>query len=220
MDDARSSLIPTFLTEQLERVANRALQYAPLTRLQLQKLQGKSFGIELQRPHFPLLVSVTRKGLLFQSHWEGGADVSIRGPAVALLRQLSKGDNTPASLMQAGIEIDGDQQLAQQFVKVLQNLDLDLESMLGDLIGDLAAHQITEVARTGLGWLGRAGKSLLQQSRNFLADERNVVVTSRQFTRFRDDVETLREDTDRVEARLRNLQQTLANRTDKEDVEP
>ena len=220
MDDARSSLIPTFLTEQLERVANRALQYAPLTRLQLQKLQGKSFGIELQRPHFPLLVSVTRKGLLFQSHWEGGADVSIRGPAVALLRQLSKGDNTPASLMQAGIEIVGDQQLAQQFVKVLQDLDLDLESMLGDLIGDLAAHQITEVARTGLGWLGRAGKSLLQQSRNFLADERNVVVTSRQFTRFRDDVETLREDTDRVEARLRNLQQTLANRTDKEDVEP
>ena len=57
MDDARSSLIPTFLTEQLERVANRALQYAPLTRLQLQKLQGKSFGIELQRPHFPLLIS-------------------------------------------------------------------------------------------------------------------------------------------------------------------
>src|SRR5262245_18047483 len=67
MDANRQSLLPTFVTEQLERVANRALHYAPLTRLQLHKLEGKSFGIELQRPHFPLLVSVTRKGLLFQS---------------------------------------------------------------------------------------------------------------------------------------------------------
>jgi ubiquinone biosynthesis accessory factor UbiJ len=220
MDANRESLIPTFLTEQLERVANRALQYAPLTRLQLHKLEGKSFGIELQRPHFPLLISVTRKGLLFQSHWEGSADVSIRGPAVALLRQLRAEDTTPASLMRNGIELEGDQALAQQFVKVLKDLDIDLESALGDLIGDVAAHQIAEVARTGLDWLNRAGKTLLQQSRNFLAEERKVVLTPRQFHRFRDDVEELREDTDRLEARLRQLQQRVNARANPEEVKP
>lgn len=220
MDANRQSLLPTLVTEQLERMANRALQYAPLTRLQLQKLQGKSFGIELQRPSFPLLISVTRKGLLFQSHWEGSADVSIRGPAVALLRQLRQDDTTPAALMRGGIEIEGDQQLAQQFVKVLKDLDIDLESALGDLIGDVAAHQITEIARTGLDWLGRAGKTLLQQSRNFLAEERNVVITPRQHARFRDDVEELREDTDRLEARIRQLQDRVANRPAQEEVKP
>ncbi|HVL01266.1 MAG TPA: SCP2 sterol-binding domain-containing protein [Dongiaceae bacterium] len=212
MDANRQSLLPTFVTEQLERVANRALHNAPLTRLQLHKLEGKSFGIELQRPHFPLLVSVTRKGLLFQSHWEGSADVSIRGPATALLRQLRQDDTTPAALMRAGIEVDGDQLLAQQFVKVMKDLDIDLESILGDLIGDLAAHQVTEIARTGLDWLGRAGKALLQQSRTFLTEERKVLLTPRQHARFRDDVEALREDTDRLEARLRQLQQHVANR--------
>jgi ubiquinone biosynthesis protein UbiJ len=220
MDANRESLIPTFLTEQLERVANRALQYAPLTRLQLHKLEGKSFGIELQRPHFPLLISVTRKGLLFQSHWEGSADVSIRGPAVALLRQLRAEDTTPASLMRSGIELEGDQALAQQFVKVLKDLDIDLESALGDLIGDVAAHQIAEVARTGLDWLNRAGKTLLLQSRNFLAEERKVVLTPRQFHRFRDDVEELREDTDRLEARLHQLQSRLATRSHQDEVNP
>lgn len=220
MDAHRQSLLPTLVTEQLERMANRALHYAPLTRLQLQKLQGKSFGIELQRPAFPLLISVTRKGLLFQSHWEGSADVSIRGPAVALLRQLRQDDTTPAALMRGGIEIEGDQQLAQQFVKVLKDLDIDLESALGDLIGDLAAHQVTEIARTGLDWLGRAGKTLLQQSRNFLAEERNVVITPRQHARFRDDVEALREDTDRLEARIRQLQDRVANRPAQEEVKP
>ncbi len=220
MDANRQSLLPTLVTEQLERVANRALHYAPLTRLQLQKLQGKSFGIELQRPHFPLLISVTRKGLLFQSHWEGSADAGIRGPAVALLRQLRQDNTTPAALMRGGIEIIGDPQLVQQFVKVLKDLDLDLESALGDLIGDVAAHQISEIARTGLDWLGRAGKTLLQQSRNFLAEERNVVITPRQFSRFRDDVEALREDTDRLEARLRQLQQQVNSPSNKEEVKP
>ena len=209
MDTHRQSLIPTFLTEQLERVANRALYYAPLTRMQLHKLEGRSLGIELQRPHFPLLVSVTRKGLMFQSHWEGGADVTLRGPAVALLRQLRNEDNTPGSLMRHGIELEGDQALAQQFVKVLKDLDIDLESALGDLIGDLAAHQVVEVARSGLGWLGRAGKSLLQQSRHLLAEERKVVVNTRQFDGFRSKVEQLREDTDRLEARLRLLRDRL-----------
>lgn len=220
MDEHRQSLIPTLLTEQLERVANRALDYAPLTRLQLRKLQGKSLGIELQRPHFPLLVSVTRKGLLFQSHWEGGADVTLRGPAIALLRQLRSDDNTPGSLMRAGIELDGDQQLAQQFVKILKDLDIDLETALGDLIGDVAAHQISEIARTGLDWLGRAGKTLLQQSRHFLAEERKVVITPTQFSRFRDDVEELREDTDRLEARLQLLRARLAPASTQEDVQP
>ena len=41
MDTHRQSLIPAFLTEQLERAANRALYYAPVTRLQLTKLKGK-----------------------------------------------------------------------------------------------------------------------------------------------------------------------------------
>lgn len=220
MDANRESLIPTFLTEQLERVANHALQYAPLTRMQLHKLDGKSFGIELQRPHFPLLISVTRKGLLFQSHWEGSADVSIRGPAVALLRQLREEDTTPAALMRSGITLEGDQALAQQFVKVLKDLDIDLESALGDLIGDVAAHQISEIARTGLDWLKRAGQTVLQQSRHFLAEERQVLVTPPQFARFRDDVEQLREDTDRLEARLHQLQSRLATRSNQDEVNP
>jgi len=195
-------------------VANRALHYAPLTRMQLHKLEGKSLGIELQRPYFPLLVSVTRKGLLFQSHWEGSADVTLRGPAVALLRQLREEDNTPAALMRHGIELQGDQALAQQFVKVLKDLDIDLESALGDLIGDLAAHQVVEVARTGLSWLNRAGKSLVQQSRHFLAEERKVVITRPDFEGFRNKVEQLREDTDRLEARLRMLRDRLLHDND------
>lgn len=209
MDEHRQSLIPIFLTEQLERAANRALYYAPVTRLQLTKLKGKSLAIELQRPNFPLLMAVGKRSLSFQNRWETPADVTIRGPAIALLRQIGREDISPAELMQSGIEVEGDQQLAQQFLQVLRDLDLDLETALGDLIGDVAAHQISDLARVGFGWLKTTAKTVLNQSRHMIAEEKEWVLTPRKFQRFQSDVEELRADTDRLQARIRRLQKTL-----------
>ncbi|RLT93071.1 SCP2 domain-containing protein [Ketobacter sp.] len=220
MDPQRQSLIPIFLTEQLERAANRALYYAPVTRLQLTRLKGKSLGIELQRPDFSLLMEVGKRRLSFQNHWDHEPDVTIRGPAVALLRQIGSEDATPADLMRLGIELEGDQQLAQQFLQVIRDLDLDLESALGDLIGDVAAHQVAEVAKVGFSWLRGAAKTVLQQSRHLIAEEREWVLTPRKFQRFQSDVEDLREDTDRLQARLQRLQNSLNPPTDENEPTP
>jgi len=209
MDQQRQSLLPLFLTEQLEHAANRALYYAPVTRLQLTKLKGKSLAIRLQRPDFALLMAVGKRSLHFQNHWEQDADVTISGPALALLRQLGTSDTSPADLMRLGITLEGDQQLAQQFLQVLRDLDLDLESILGDLIGDVAAHQISTAARVGLGWLKTTAKAVVNQSRHMLAEEKQWVLSRRHLQRFQSDVEDLREDTDRLQARLQRLHKQL-----------
>lgn len=209
MDPHRQSLIPVFLTEQLERAANRGLHYAPVTRMQLARMKGKSLALDLQRPHFPLLMEVGRRKLHFRNHWEEPADVILRGPALALLRQLGEDNNSPGRLMSLGIEIEGDQALAQEFLSILRGLDLDFESILGDLVGDMAAHQISQVARTGFRFLRSTARTVIQQSRHLLVDEQDWIISPRQFTLFRDDVDTLREDCDRVEARLKRLQARL-----------
>lgn len=209
MDQQRQSLIPLFVTEQLERAANLALNYAPVTRMQLSKLRGKSFALELQRPHFPLLMEVDRGNLYFQSHREGQADVTVRGPALALLKQINSDDQTPAALMAQGIEIEGDQQLAQQFMSILKDLDLDLELALGDLIGDMAAHQISEVARMGFGFLRSTTKAVLDQSRHLVVEERRLVIKRREFQRFEDKVTELRQGAERLQARINKLAATV-----------
>lgn len=211
MDEHRQSLIPLLITEQLERAANLALDYAPVTRMQLGKLRGKSFALELQRPHFPLLMEVSKRHVHFQSQWEGQVDVTVRGPAVALLKQINSNDQTPGAFMAQGIEIEGDQELAQHFMAILKDLDLDLESALGDLIGDMAAHQISEVARMGFGFLRNTAKAFLDQSRHLVVEERKLVVKRREFMRFEDDVSELRQDTERLQARLNKLKNQLPN---------
>ena len=111
--------------------------------------------------------------------------------------------------MQLGIEVEGDQQLAQQFLQVIRDLDLDLESVLGDLIGDVAAHQISDLARVGFGWLRTTASTVLNQSRHLLAEEKEWVLSPRKFQRFQRDVEDLRADTDRLQARIQRLHQSL-----------
>lgn len=217
MDTHRQSLIPIFITDQLERAANRALQYAPITRMRLVGLKGQSFALELQRPHIPLLIQVDRRHVRFQSRWEQTADVTVRGPFFAVLRQLAAEDQTPAGLMRNGIEIEGDQELAQRFMTLLKELDLDLESILGDLIGDLAAHSISEVARTGFGWLKRAAGAALDQGRQLMQEDNNLIVSRAEFSHFQKRIEALTEDTERLQARTQRLQRQLQ---DQEEVKP
>ena len=214
MDPHRQSLIPVFLTQQLERTANRTLMYAPVTRMQLVKLKGRTLALELEKPHFPLYLAVGKRQLRFQSRWDAPADVTIRGPALSLLRQMSHQDNTPADLMKLGIEIDGDQQLAQQFLVILRDLDMDFESLLGDVVGDVAAHQISTVARVGLSWFRSTAKTVLQQSRHLLVEEQEWLISPQLFRRFRSDVEELREDSDRLQARLTRFQSRLQSRNE------
>ena len=209
MTEPQRSLLPVLVTEQLERAANRALRYAPLTRLQLRPLQGRTLALELQRPPLRLLIQVERRTLGFRSHWEEPADVTIRGPALGLLRQLPAREVGIGELMQAGIEIEGDQQLASQYMKILQELDLDLETALGDLIGDVAAHQFSGVARAGWDWFRTTTRTLVRQSRHWLGEEVEWVLTPRRLDTFEGEVNRLRQDTDRLQARLQRLQRRL-----------
>ena len=218
MDEHRQSLLPVFVVGQLEKAANRALKHAPLTRVQMAKLRGRSISIQLERPNFPLQIMIERKQFRFSSQWDEPSDTTISGPTVALMRQLGRQQSSPAELMKHNIVIEGDQELAQQFIKLMKELDVDFESILGDFIGDMAAHQIGEVTRGGIRWLKHTAKAVVKQTKHYLSEERALVVQPQEFDHFEQAVDTLREDTDRLEARIKRLIQnnSTANTNDKD----
>ena len=209
MDKHRRSLVPTFLIAQLERAANGALKYAPVTRIQMVPLKGHSLGIQLQRPAIPLQLCVDKRQIRIYSNWEMDTDVTIKGPAMSLVRQLTKNQTTPADLMQNGIEIDGDQELAEQFITLLRNLDLDFEGILADFIGDLAARQLGNFARTGLEIFHQAATTFAEQTKRFIAEDQAMVVGPSEFDQFKLEVDEIRQRGDRLQARLQNIQQQL-----------
>ena len=77
-------------------------------------------------------------------------------------------------------------------------------------MGDVAAHQIGNVARTAFGFARRARDTLLQNVAEYLQEEGRDVPSRTEAEEFLQGVDRLRDDVDRLEARLKLLEKRQA----------
>ena len=113
------------------------------------------------------------------------------------------GDVKPGS---GSIELTGDAGTAQAFQRLLAYGRPDLEEELSGVIGDAAAHGLGDLARSVSGW-ARSTKSVMEQNiAEYLQEESRSLPSRYEVDRFRARVDTLRDDTDRLAARLTRLE--------------
>jgi ubiquinone biosynthesis protein UbiJ len=113
----------------------------------------------------------------------------------------------PEALVQRGaVRIDGDAELAQQYRELGLLLRPDLEEELSRWVGDAAAHRAGTLARQLAGFARRAATTAVRNSAEYLAHERGDLVPRAEADAFFEGVDRLREDTDRLEARLAALE--------------
>jgi ubiquinone biosynthesis protein UbiJ len=78
----------------------------------------------------------------------------------------------------------------------------DLEELLARAVGDVPAHQIGHFTRLALRWSRGAARTTLTNIAEYLAHERRDLVPRNEGEQFLRAVDALREDVDRLEARL------------------
>ena len=205
------SLIPSLVTGQLERALNRALSYAPATRMRLKRLAGKSLGLDLRNPSVQLTLLMEKKGVRTLSHLEEAPDAVIAGPFFTVMRNMARETST-GQWLASGVELQGDTELIQQVSVILAEQDFDVEEPLSELIGDVAAHQLTRATRGAFGFLKKAGRTLLEESGNFLQSDGKALVSREDADDFYDDIDRLRADYDRLEARWQRLEKKIRDR--------
>ena len=111
------------------------------------------------------------------------------------------------------IEIIGDPVIARDFQRLLEHARPDLEEELSRFVGDLAAHQIGNAARFVADWGRRAVDTISLDVAEFLQEESRDLPTRVETDEFLDAVDTVRQDTDRLEARIRLMEARKANRS-------
>ena len=131
------------------------------------------------------------------------ADAEIIGGPLGLLALA--GDSPQAVLQRRGVDIRGDAALAEKFRELGMLLRPDLEDDLSQLIGDVPAHQIGRFARMATSWGRRAASTTLQNFSEYFAHERRDLVSRNEGEQYLKGVDSLREDLDRLEARLDHL---------------
>ncbi len=186
----------------LENLLNRGLPRSVRARQLCAELDGRRLAVEapgLGR----LLIESTGTSLRLHRGPET-ADASIVGGPLSLL--LTGASLAGQPLRRGAVEIRGDAQIAEKFQALLRLLRPDLEEDLALLVGDVAAHRAGQLARGTLRWTRSALATLWRDVGEYASHERRDLVSRPEGEAFLRDVDALREDVDRLAARLELLE--------------
>ncbi|HHQ6623994.1 MULTISPECIES: ubiquinone biosynthesis protein UbiJ [Serratia] len=158
-------LLTPLLTGVLETSLNSLLFRDRSMKAARQRLAGKVLRIELQELSSPLvlLFSEQRVDVLGQS--EDRADCTVQTRVPVLLKLRDRQQLSP--LMRSGeLIVEGDIQVVQQLVGLLDLAEWDPAEWLAPYVGDIAAQGVSQIVGKGLGLL----KSGLQSQQRYVAE--------------------------------------------------
>jgi len=188
----------------LEQAINRYLALDPEAHRGLKRLHGRVIGIDLVGLGQRLYLVPGPAGIQVFGHYEGEPDCVLRGTPLALMRMQDQKGSTE-QLFGGQVEIEGDTELGHRFGKFLGSLDIDWEEQLSHLTGDVVAHRLGSLVRRLTDWGGRSAHTLGKDLQEYLQEEARLLPTRYELEGFYRDVDTLRHDVDRLEARIRRL---------------
>lgn len=108
--------------------------------------------------------------------------------------------------MASGIDMTGNIETAQDFQQLMAYGKPDLEEELSGIVGDVAARGIGDVVRNVSRWSRDAHATVEQNISEYLQEESRALPSRYEVERFRSGVNVLRDDVDRLEARLTRLE--------------
>ena len=183
---------------------NRGLPRSPRARELCRELAGRRVGIDV-RGFKRLVIESNGDSLQLARDATTPVNAELSGGPMSL---LALAGSSPEAVLQRGdVQISGDAQLAEKFRELAMLLKPDLEEELSMVVGDVPAHQIGRFARAALGWTQHAAATTVQNAAEYFAHEKRDLVPRAEGDQFLKDVDALREDVDRLEARLALLQQ-------------
>ncbi|HEB66624.1 MAG TPA: sterol-binding protein, partial [Gammaproteobacteria bacterium] len=187
----------------LETAFNEALRLDPESLRKLAALQGRVIAIELRGTGLTLYLFPGPDGVVLLGEYAGEPDTVLSGTPLGLAR-LSLGDASGV-LFAGEVTIRGDVETGQRFKAILDQLDLDWEEPLARLIGDIPAHRLGKLVRGTTDWARQAFETLGRNTAEYLEYEARALATREDVAEFVADVDRLRDDLARLEARMARL---------------
>ncbi|MFV9615882.1 MAG: ubiquinone biosynthesis accessory factor UbiJ [Gammaproteobacteria bacterium] len=188
----------------IEAAINRYLALDPEMLDKLARFNGKVIKLEITGINKVLYMLPNDSGIQVLTEHEGSADTVLRGTPVSLFK-MGLVSNVANLLLKGEIEITGDTRLGHQFKSIFSQMDIDWSGPLANLLGDGLAYQIQQSGNQLARWGKESVKSVSTSLSEYLQEESRDVVTGTELDIFNETVDQLRNDVDRLQARVNAL---------------
>ena len=196
---------PPLLCAGLEIALNRYLALEPGVVAELGKLSGRVIAFEAEGPGWEFFLCPHAKGVQVLDTSPGKPDVRIRARPSHLVRQALRAGSGEGGLL-AGVQVEGDAGLMQQFGGLLDRVGFDLEEWLARWLDGGAAHRVSEALKGFTAWGRQSASTLALDTAEYLREETRDLVHRADVEQWMASVDALRERVDGFAARLARLE--------------
>lgn len=193
----------SFLNKTLETSINHFLALDPESERRLAALEGKSITMKLQGILIELNLKIVKGKMIIESDSFEHPDVVITGTPLNLMQMSLSSDRR--KFFAEDISIEGNLELGQQIIDLFDEMQIDWEEHFSKLVGDIPAHQVGRFVRRIKHFTQRTHENFLQTMNEYVHEEVSLFPPREELQDFFDDVDHVRLEADRLEARVQRL---------------
>jgi ubiquinone biosynthesis accessory factor UbiJ len=188
----------------LTKAMNTYLGLDAESRPRLKKLRGKIITLELLPFNWVFQCSLTEKGLSILDDENVVADTTIRGTPLRLVGVMLAKDHRQRFFAE-DVVIEGNAEVGQQVIALFDALQIDWEEPLSRLIGDVPTYHVSRFSQRVKAWIERSEHRFTQDVSDYLHEEKQWLPAREALHDFFEDIDNLRMDVDRIEAKINLL---------------
>ena len=189
----------------LEAALNRMLALDPDAQAGLRALDGRRVMLAIESPPLALEVRVEGNALrVGPVDGEREPDLGVRGTLAGLLGQLPmfRRDDAPPV---GRLRIEGDAELARRLQALARGFDPDWQQPFAAVFGAVIGVQVANAFAAALKQARTFATNGAETVAEYLTEESRDVVPKAELEAFHDDVDALRDDVERLAARMARL---------------
>ena len=204
-------VVKTLLLGVIESALNQYLLLDEDAPVLLNPIAGKIIAVTLQPFAWTFFVYPTTHHIQLLENCLDQPDATLTGSALAFgIMGLSS--NPQDALFSREITITGDLRTARKFQELFAKLDINLEEHISHYTGDIIAHKLGSFFRSGKNWTIETMETFQLNLAEYLHDETRDLPPQPELDVFFRDVVHLRNDFERLQARVKRLEINLENK--------
>jgi ubiquinone biosynthesis protein UbiJ len=198
-------LIKLILISVIEKAMNSVLALHSGKHQILEIHAGKALHINFKDLNMDLFLIVHPEKIYVHSVFPDTPDTMVSGSIINFLKQLKTDSLSP------DINVEGDVDLAHDIMRLFKTIDINWEEYSAFFIGDLPTHHFSNFVRQCKKTVRHISSRSIEDAVDFIQEEQRFLPTNEEVEDFYEDIRELRNNIDRLEARLNRLMENNRN---------